>query len=171
MRSSVFSKALVMGFCLALLFAAPSCSQSAEQTPPENGYKKGQPFNAISDTYQLSGVLRDPKYDTDSGSGYAVEFLKKESALPLSLDPQKGGFALNVDFGLDDGAARIEGVNMAYAPNNVGDEQYEAKIFVYFTLPKDKEFPKKGVFLAKQPDGAVLEFPVDLSGVEITEAL
>jgi hypothetical protein len=177
MRSSVFPKALVLGLCLALFFAAPSFAQSGGQKPPENGYGKGQPFSAISDAYQLSGVLKAPEYDTDSGNGFAVVFLKKEATVPkffrqaevLTSEIRKD--TSQVDFSLDDGAARIESTHLTFILNEDGDKDYAAKFIAFFTWPKGKEFPKKGVFLEKRANDSDLEYPVDLSGVEITGTL
>ena len=173
MPCNVLAKTLVLGFCLALFSAAPSFAQSAEQTPPESGYGIGQPFTATTDAYQLSGVLKAPEYDTDTGNGYAVVFLKKEGKVPMFFREAKvitseiRKDTSQVDFSLDDGAERIESNNLTFILNEDGDKNYAAKFIAFFTLPKDKEFPKKGVFLEKRADDSDLEYPVDLSGVDI----
>jgi hypothetical protein len=174
----LFAKALALGFCLALFFAAPSFAQGAKQEPPRNGYGKGQPFTATTDTYQLSEVLKAPEHDTDSGSGYAVVFLKKEGTAPISFSAGglSGGeirdHSSRVDFSLDDGAARIKSNNLSFSLNKDGNKQYAAKFIAFFTLPKDKEFPKRGVFLERDGGGGpAAEYPVDLSGVDITGTL
>jgi hypothetical protein len=192
----LFAAAALVAACF--LFAAVSPARGADNasgsrqdnpitTVELSKYGKGEAFSVPANTYKLADVVFAPEYDSGDDRGYAVVFLAKEKNPPLqnpegqdakSLvlnDPSspkapKSLVALEL---LDTDASEfVASKSAAFCGNDTGeDSEFEGKLVFFFSVNKDKKFPRAGIFIQDDGKGKAPPLHIDLTGIEIVNTL